>query len=269
MNLRTLLFPLVLLTSFTVQANQEVATEPPIAKAPNKSEAVDKENSEILQRHYPFYFGYGKKTFKIQVSFKTPIVRNVPLYFGYTQLMFYKFGPHTKSFRDVTYNPELFYRLSFDHQGLFKSIDFGGFDHNSNGKPGDDHRSYNTTYVRGNFEKQSSRWITRAGIQAQYLYSFETGNRDIQDYIGPLAFNISFIQLFESWVDKSEISLQATPGGKFADHWDHGGYQLSWSFRLGGIHLVPAFYLQYYNGFAETLLNYNHRTNDLRAGLIF
>lgn len=248
---------------------QELSDKPPLATAVDKAEAIDEENNEVLQRLYPFYVAYGKDEIKLQVSFKTPLVRTWPLYFGYTQLMFYAFDDHEKSFRDLTYNPQLFYRYQPRNWGWLKSFDFGFFDHNSNGKPGAIHRSYNDEYVGVNFEKQSTRWLTRFSVRAQYLWGLEQTNLDIQDYIGPLAFKLTFIQLWKSWLDKTEIGLQAIPGGKFANKWDKGGYQLSMSFRLGGIQLVPAFYLQYYNGFAETLLNYNQRVNDFRAGLIF
>lgn len=240
-----------------------------IAKAPDKAAALDKDDASILQRLYPFYFVYGHSEVKMQLSFKTPLVKTWPLYLGYTQQMFYVFGNHEKGFRDLTYNPELFYRLHLPQWAALKSIDFGIFSHNSNGKPLPDHRSYNMSYVKINFERESARWLTRASVQLQALYGFQTTNSDIQNYIGPLTFNISFIQLFAKWFDKSEIDLIGCPGGKFADDWGKGGYQVSWSFRLGGIHLVPAFYAQYYNGYAETLLNYNQKVDDFRVGLIF
>lgn len=245
------------------------AVDTSLADAPDKAHAIDRDEAWVLQRLYPFYFAYGHSEVKIQVSFKMPVVKTWPLYLGYTQQMFYVFGNHEKGFRDLTYNPELFYRLPLDRQGTVKSLDIGIFSHDSNGKPLPDHRSYNMSYVRLNLEGQSEKWLTRASVQLQALYSFQTTNMDIQNYIGPLAFNLSFIQLFAAWLDKSEVNLLGCPGGKFAEDWGRGGYQLSWSFRLGGIHLVPAFYIQYYYGYAETLLNYNRKVNDLRIGLIF
>jgi len=250
-----------------------------LAEAPDKSKAIDREDASLLQPLYPFYFAYGNREIKIQLSFKMPIVKTWPLYFGYTQQMFYVFGPNQKGFQDHTYNPELFYRYRWSQtatsqrwsktKNWVKSIDFGAFDHNSNGVPLPAHRSYNMSYLRFNFEREGSRWLTRASAQLQYLYDFQITNTDIQNYIGPVAFNISFIQLFDSWLDKSEINLLACPGGKFAQNWAYGGYQLSWSFRPGGINLVPAFLLQYYYGYAETLLNYNQQVNAFRVGLLF
>lgn len=234
----------------------------------NVKRKVDREDASILQRHRPFYFAYGNPVSKLQVSFKVPVIRDWPLYFGYTQFMFWALTEKSKPFRDLTYNPELFYRWN-KPWGYLSSIDFGAFAHNSNGKSGPDSRSLDEQYIRLNFEREGRRWLTRFAVQGAYLHGFDNENKNIQKYLGPLSFSISFIQLFDSWVDKSELSLQATPGGKLADAWDYGGYQLSWSFRLGKFALVPAFYLQFYHGFAETLLNYDKRVSEFRGGIIF
>jgi phospholipase A1 len=266
MNPRVALIILCCAVGAAVHADDQ-STE--LATAVNKSHALNKDESDILQRHNPFYFAYGHDLSKLQLSFRTPLVRTWSLYFGYTQQMFWALSQQSKPFRDLTFNPELFYQLTTPDMGLLKSTDFGIFNHNSNGKDGPESRSYNKSYVRFNFERELQHWVARFSVQVQDIYNFDPGNADIQDHIGPLAFNLTFIQLFEGWLDKSEISLQAFPGGKFAEHWDYGGYQLSLSFRLGGIRLVPAFYLQYYKGFAETLLNYSDRVDVFRAGIIF
>lgn len=233
-----------------------------------EARALEREEQSLLQRHHPFYFAYSSHESKLQASFKTPLVDKWPVYFGYTQLMFWALTADSAPFRDLTYNPELFYRLSLDNAGPLQSIDFGAIEHNSNGKAGDDSRSFNRSYVRFNLVKDGPRWVTRFSTQLSAMHPLET-NKNIQDFVGPLSFTISFVQMFDAWIDKSEIALQASPGGKFANRWDYGGYQLSWSFRVGAIHLVPAFYLQYYRGFAETLLNYDKRVNEFRVGVIF
>ncbi len=261
--------PIFMLVISTANAAENSDVDTTLADAPDKAQAIARDDAYVLQRLYPLYFAYGHRQVKVQVSFKTPLVKSWPLYLGYTQLMFYQFGSTDKGFRDLTYNPELFYRWRMPTLGPLRYIDFGPLSHDSNGKPLPDHRSYNMSYVRGVWEWESARWLTRVAPQLQTIYSFQTTNLDMQKYIGPVALNLSFVQLFPFWLDKSEVNLLACPGGKFADDWGHGGYQLSWTFRLGGIHLVPAFYLQYYYGFAETLLNYDRRVNDFRVGLMF
>src|SRR5688572_9136616 len=108
---RRLLFILPLLfTSELARGNADIADSSALLAASNKNEFLHEEEASILQRHYPFYFVYGRPLSKLQVSFKTPVVRKFPLYFGYTQFMFWALEEESKPFRDLTYNPELFYR---------------------------------------------------------------------------------------------------------------------------------------------------------------
>ncbi len=251
----------------TVESN---STPPPVpAKAMSSAAQVDNEDRSILQRHHPFYFVYGEPTSKLQLSFKSPIFRGSNFYFAYTQLMFWALNEESKPFRDLTYNPEMFYRWSQKRWVFLRSIDIGLIGHTSNGKQGADSRSIDLKYIRFNAEREGHRWLTRFTTQFSYLYGFDPTNTDIQNYIGPLSFTMAFTQLFDAWIDKSEVALTAAPGGKFANKWDKGGYLVSWSFRLGGINLVPAFYLQYYGGYAESLLNYNKNVREFRGGIIF
>lgn len=250
-------------------AHSETADKNAKVETGNTVTDLYREEGGLLQRHHPFYFAYGAGLSKLQVSFKTPLVRDWPLYFGYTQFMFWAIGEKSNPFRDLNYNPEFFYRWDLKDGGVLKSFDFGGWEHNSNGREGEASRSYDSNYLRVNFEKAGVRWTTRVAAQFSYMHGFDPTNKDIQDYVGPLSLNLSFIQLFDAWVDKSEVSLQASPGGKFANRWDHGGYQLSWSFRLGRMKLIPAFYLQYYRGYAENLLNYNKNIDRFRVGVVF
>lgn len=270
------IFVMTCLPAYAEESTGGSLLDSPMLNAPNtiinakdKNKALAEDEGSILERHYPFYFAYGRPSSKLQVSFKAPIIRDVPLYFGYTQFMFWDLAEKSKPFRDFTYNPELFYRYSLVRTNYLKSIDFGIFGHNSNGKKDADSRSLDKHYVRFNFDREGRRWVTRFGAQLSYLYDFDDTNLDIQRYIGPLSLSVSFIQLFDSWVDKSEVSLSAAPGGKFADNWGRGGYQLAWSFRFGKFSLVPAFYMQYYYGYAETLLNYDQQVSEFRGGIIF
>jgi phospholipase A1 len=257
---------------FQVFAAPSETTPSDPANGPEDKNAVDitefkREEESILQRHQPFYFAYGNPSSKLQLSFKAPIVKDAPLYFAYTQQMFWNLRETSKPFQDSTYNPDLIYRWNTDY-GVLSSIDFAPWSHTSNGKKDKDSRSYNKHYIKFNLDHERTSWIFRGGVQLSYLYDYEDTNINIQDYIGPLGISFSAIQLFNGWVDKSEFGVLITPGGKYADDWGRGGYQFSWSFRLGGLELMPAFYLQYYVGYAETLLNYDQRVNEFRAGFI-
>lgn len=252
---------LALLVPLSSLATEEIDAHP--------GEKVRREDEFALKRYRPFYFAFGNPLSKLQISFQTPIFRDRNFYFAYTQIMFWALKEHSKPFRDLTYNPEIFYKWRFEKRPVLNSIDFGIYGHNSNGKDGSASRSYDSQFIRFNDEFEGSRWLTRLSLQFSYLHNFDETNRDIQTYVSPLQIQLTFIQLFEAWFDKTEVSATFSPGGKFANRWDRGGYQLSTSFRLGLFRFVPAFYLQYYHGYAETLLNYDQHVDEFRGGFIF
>ena len=270
--LRIILLLSLLIPTFSLAQNQDENDGPTerqhLLQSTNKSEALQEDEHAYLLRYNPFYFAYGNPLSKLQVSFRTKLIRRVPLYFAYTQQMFWALQQNSKPFRDLTYNPELFYRFNFKELGWWHSVDVG-YAHNSNGKDGDDSRSFNTIYARANFEKEFRRWIFRLSVRAGYLHDFDDTNKNIQTYIGPFSYKLSWIQLYDAWVDKSELAVEAIPGGKWGQNVDNGGYQFSWAFRIGGIDLLPSFYVQYYMGYGETLLNYNQYIHAFRGGVIF
>lgn len=216
----------------------------------------------------PMYFAYGEPLTKVQMSFRVPLFEEVPLNFAYTQIMFWEFTKNSKPFLDSTYNPEFFYRVAVK-DGPLQHIDLGLWEHNSNGKGGEDSRSYNNTYLRANLTYDTPAWLWQFVMKIQYLYNKDDTNRDIGDYVSPLEFQLKFLQRFDSWFDHLEIIFNFNPGGKYGTEWNKGGYQLSFDFHLGGLKVVPAFYLQYYHGYAETLLNYNEKVDEFRGGLMF
>jgi phospholipase A1 len=249
-------------------ADANAQSDETLLTAQNKLKAIEEEDHAYLLRHNPFYFAYSNPLSKLQLSFKTKLIKNVPLYFAYTQVMYWALRQNSKPFRDVTFNPDLFYRLMTDDRAWLRSIDIG-YDHNSNGKEGLASRSYNSVYFRLNTQFESRRWIIRFASQFSQLHYFDPTNKDIQAYIGPLSLKLSFIQLFDAWFDKTELTAQAVPGGRYAENWEKGGYQFSAAFRLGRMKMIPSFYVQYYSGFAESLLTYNQSISTFRVGVIF
>src|SRR6476660_2830103 len=88
-----------------------------------------------LYQYKPIYFLLGQTYTKIEVSFKVQIVSTIPIYFGYSQLMMWDLFLSSPFFRDLNYNPELFYRLLIPGE-KDQWLDFGPLDHESNGKGG-------------------------------------------------------------------------------------------------------------------------------------
>lgn len=243
--------------------------ENPLLNEPKKFEALEKQSNFQLLRYKPIYFAYNNPITKLQFSFRSPLVENFRLYFGYSQIIFWKLNAKSKPFLDATYNPELFYRFILEENEYLKSIDYGVWEHQSNGKADDASRSFDQTYAKANFVFERKNWLISTYAKVAYKFDYDSTNKDIEKYIGPVEFQISFIRLYSRVVDKSEITFTARPGGKFGEDWSRGGYELGYNFRLGGLKVVPSLYMQYYSGYGETLLTYNKRDDRWRFGFVF
>ncbi|MES2769833.1 MAG: phospholipase A [Bdellovibrionota bacterium] len=233
-------------------------------------EALEEEDNLNLLRHQPLYFAYGDPSSKVQLSFKYRIIKDTPIYFAYTQIMFWDLKEDSKPFKDSTYNPEFIYTYDLEKKIFLDAIDFGIWEHNSNGKSGDESRSFERAFVRLNFAREFKDVLFKFSTKIGYIYGLDKTNDDIRDYISPLELKFSLIGVFQGWtMDRSSFDLRYFPGGDWAQDWGRGGYELSTSFRFGGLSIVPAFYMQYFRGYAESLINYNERVSEFRAGFIF
>lgn len=236
----------------------------------DKVKAADIQNFEdrLLQHYKPVYFAYGNPLTKAQFSFKSQVYSEVPVYIAYSQIIFWELSKDSKPFLDGTYNPEIFYSQKIG-DGYLRSVDIGIWEHNSNGKAGLDSRSYDQSSARFNFLFEGKKWITEFAAKVKYIYNNDETNRDIYDYISPFQFQLKVLNLFDNFLDRTEFLFDFIPGGKFGTVIDNSGYQFGLQFHIGGVKVVPAFYLQYYTGYSETLINYDQRVNEFRAGISF
>lgn len=279
------LFTITLFFTLTLSENLQAATEKtetaeakliessPIADnigPAAKVKAADIKNIEdrLLQHYKPVYFAYGNPLTKAQFSFKSQVYSEIPVFIAYSQIIFWELSKVSKPFLDGTYNPEIFYTQKIG-DGKLRSLDIGIWEHNSNGKAGLDSRSYDQSSVRLNFLFEGKKWITEFASKFKFIYNKDETNRDIYDYISPFDFQLKVLNMFDSFLDRTEFIFNVIPGGKFGTDLDKSGYQFGLQFHIGGVKVVPAFYLQYYTGYSETLINYDQRVNQFRAGIAF
>ncbi|RYZ80546.1 MAG: hypothetical protein EOP06_25145, partial [Proteobacteria bacterium] len=135
-----------------------------------------------LEGYRPSYFLYGNPDTKVQVSFKVELVEHSRFFFAYSQLMFWDLRAKSAPFRDLNYNPELFYRLPFYSDKNFIDL---GFEHESNGKGDEDSRSWNRAYVRVSGPTQLFNEPTLfASAKVWFAQSNKETNADLQRYRG-------------------------------------------------------------------------------------
>jgi phospholipase A1 len=201
---------------------------------------------------------------KFQISFKIPAGRglfagNGDLYFAYTQLSMWQVYNRENSapFRDNNYEPELFltFDTNFDVAGLNNRLISLGFVHQSNGQTYPLSRSWNRLYTA--FVLQKARWI--ATFRPWYRIPDQDGlddNPDIEKYMG-----YGDLRLAHAWRQGTISCLLRNnlriPGNK-------GAIELGYSFPLNKI---LRGYVQYFNGYGESLLDYDHPNNRIGLGI--
>lgn len=240
------------------------------AQAADAAPAKDNNPDPIpfFEKYKPSFFLLGKPDTKVQVSFKTPILDKLPLYIGYSQLMMWDLFHESAPFRDINYNPELFYRMSF-HGDLPTQVDFG-YEHESNGKDGPDSRSWNRAYVR---YEQNRSWQDR-----KLWWSFKVwlpngmgdpASRLLPEQRGQWEIQVGASDVFGTIFSVNELILRIYGGGSTRSNPLQGGQELTYRETSRRQILLLPLYIQLFHGYGENLLDAGDRHWGLRGGFGF
>ena len=253
------------------------AVPPPLPATPPPSDrTVGNAYLGNLSAYEPTYAVYGPGTnsdARIQLSFKYQLFGSRAheggraladgLYFAYTQRMFWDLGANSSPFRNIDFQPEVFYvtppKALSDKTTVSAQI---GMRHESNGRDGDDSRSMNTIYLAP-MAAFSLGGDLRLTVQPRFwLYAGDlSDNPDIKRYRGNTGLSFQIGE--EDGLRFSSLSRFNFSSGKGSTTGD-----LSYPLRriLGG---GPDFYLfgQTFIGYGENLLDYNRHTTRLRIGV--
>jgi len=223
-----------------------------------------------LELYKPDYFLMGQPDTKIQFSFKIRLLQDQNLYFGYSQLMKWELFRPDPFFADLNYNPEFFYRFKLDGSST-TWVDFGPFEHESNGKGGAEERSWNRTYARVHDEWRVG---DQAGLKGEFKawipYSYNPSNRNLADYRGLYETNWILSDFLGKFYDVDDLILRLYPGGPSEVDPARGGQELTLRVRAARRRKIrPVVVLQLFHGFAESMLDYRHSYWAWRAGIGF
>ena len=200
---------------------------------------------------------------KFQFSAKVNLAEDVlwgdvgDLYFGYTQRSWWQaYNTDASSpFRETNYEPELFIDIDtpWDALGWVNTRNRVAINHQSNGRSDPLSRSWNRIYLESIF--QSGDWAVTVAPHWRVPESEEDDdNPDIERYMG-----YGDIRVAKRLDDNHEISgqLRGNPSA------GNMGTQIDYSW--------PAFnslraHVQYYYGYGESLIDYDHRVHRLSIG---
>ncbi|HEY9036963.1 MAG TPA: phospholipase A [Pseudomonadales bacterium] len=210
---------------------------------------------------------------KFQISMQVPLALdligdNGDLMLGYTQVSWWQAYNNDISspFRETNYEPELFidFTNDFEWQGFINSNIQFGFNHQSNGRGGDQSRSWNRIFANAIIKKEN--WLFsikpwwRIPEESKSYPGDPTGddNPDMDDYMG----YGDFLTIYREGNHTASMLLRnnlRTSGNK-------GAIQLDWSFpvskRLRG-------HVQYFNGYGESLIDYDVSSDRFSIGFEF
>ncbi len=200
---------------------------------------------------------------KFQLSIKMLVWEDVfhnngDLYAAYTQLSLWQIYDFSSPFRETNYEPELFLKFDTDFNvlGLRNRLFLFGVVHQSNGQGDVFSRSWKRIYVefiasRENFILGVNPWFRIPESEK------DDDNPDIYKYRG-------YGKIFGAYKwNKSVFSFSFRNNLRF-EH-NKGSIELGWSYGL--THNLRI-YCQYFNGYGETLIDYNNCINRIGVGLM-
>lgn len=197
--------------------------------------------------------------FTFQLSVKTIVKKdiftdNLHLFAAYTQRSFWQVynKENSRPFRETNYEPEGYFTYVFKDKPFWLKTASLGFNHQSNGQTDPLSRSWNRLFAHLEFERERLFFFIRS------WYRFPEGdndnNPDIEDYLGNGEVGAAY------YFNKNVVSVLLRNNLK--SH-NHGSITLDLSFPFLGLN----WYVQYFNGYGESLVDYNH--NHQRIGLGF
>ncbi|MGB5306423.1 MAG: phospholipase A [Gammaproteobacteria bacterium] len=217
----------------------------------------------------PFVLAGDDSTFKgteskFQVSLKFLLAEdlignNGAIYAGYTNRSFWQVYDSTDSspFRETNHEPEIWFSWNtrWRFLGVTNRVVRGGFVHQSNGRGGTLSRSWNRLFAEFIFEK------------GKYSGSFKPwwripedadndDNPDIDDYLG----YFEFLNVYT----KSNHSFSVMLRNNLRSSKNRGAVQVEWNFPL--LKYLDG-YVQWFNGYGESLIDYNHNVNSFGIGV--
>ncbi len=208
---------------------------------------------------------------KIQVSLKVPLnsedifMPGDGIYFGFTATSWWQVYASNISapFRETNYQPEVWYMGGLDWHPLGGNTGFKvGIEHQSNGRSQLLSRSWNRVYTTFMFEKDDFALAFRPWYRLREddkddpLDSDGDDNPDIERYMGHFDLTAAYR------LNDHEFSMILRNNLRSENK---GAVELGWSVPIYG---NIKGYMQYFNGYGESLIDYNISQERIGLGIL-
>ncbi len=199
---------------------------------------------------------------KYKISLAVPLSRgfagdNSVLGVSYTQYTWWQaFNSDISSpFRESNYEPQIFLGWATDYTIAGWSLEEVevGLNHQSNGRSNPASRGWNRGYLR--LMAQRDNWQTDLKSWLVIGQTEPKNNPDITKYLGYYRLKVSYR------LENAIIALR----GHYNWNTGYGGAELNWSYPI-----TPntRFNIQMFNGYGESLIDYNYQQTRFGVGLI-
>ena len=192
-----------------------------------------------------------------EFSFERPITYDAlglgeKFSFAYAQNSWWQITQDSAPFRESNYRPELYISAPVPFADELKI----GAMHESNGKGGEESRSWNRLYAQSTWSADGFSITPRAW----YAFWLDRTNKDIADYMGYGDLRASYT------FGKQRLSALWRNNLHF-DGSNRGAIELNYSFPIFNSGFYG--YLRYFNGYGESLADYKRSVNKIGIGLSF
>lgn len=188
---------------------------------------------------------------KFQISLKTLLIDNLfgseaQLYAAYTSQSYWQAynGSNSYPFRETNHEPELFVDLPMDWTFVNWQLNLLrlAFSHQSNGRSGTLSRGWDRVYTEWVLSRNSHEIRFKP-----WLIVSDNDNEDISDFMGhfQLSGAHELGKHFLQWHARHTLNSD-----------NHGALQVDWSYPIAGRGNVR-FYASYFDGYGESLIDYN------------
>lgn len=244
-----------------------------------RSTLIDKPPPLAVSVYEPLYFLIGgddglNAKFQISLRYRLfdgsgRLAEKLPwiddIYLSYSQTSLWDLDDLSKPFRDSSYRPRLFfsnYDLGRLLDGRLRLGIEAGVGHESNGKEGDESRSFNMLYARPVLTFGDPEGLRAYLAPLIHNYISDDENPDLHHYRG-------YVDWLFGIGSKGGLDFSATL--RKGTRSNYGSVELNASYplsKLSGGDLTGWLMLQYFGGYGESLLDYDRKLDaQVRLGI--
>lgn len=238
----------ILFANYTTDINEQPTSENPINSAP---EALELDQVEL----------------KFQISFKTKVLQNIlgkkirgDVWIAYTQSSRWQVYNEelSRPFRETDYEPEVIFMLPTKYkllglQGVFSGV---SLTHQSNGRSNPLSRSWNRVIFQFGLEADGWSVILKPWIRISEEPE-EDNNPNIENYVGRAELLVAYKH------KKHQVSFRGRHSLNSGEN-NRGSIQLDYAAQ---IYNNLKIYTQFFHGYGESLIDYNHKQTNIGIGL--